>query len=193
MARPKKFDRDAALQLAMKTFWARGYEGTSVADLTAAMGISRSSLYETFGDKQNLFLEALGHYLKMTERKRAAILAAAGSMKEGMAGLLKNVINFALDADLPGGCFYTNTATALGTLDEQIRALVKTGAASLENDLAAFLARGQGRDELAPDRDTRALARFFVAVIRGMSVIARVNGDRRALEDIAKVALATLD
>jgi TetR/AcrR family transcriptional repressor of nem operon len=193
MARPKEFDRDAALQQAMKTFWTRGYEGTSVVDLTAAMGISRSSLYETFGDKQDLFIEALGRYQNITEGKRAALLAAAGSVKQGMAGLLKGVIDFALDKDLPGGCFYTNTATALGTLDDKVRVLIQAEAARLEDDLAAFFARGQGRGELVPGRDPRALARFFVAVIRGMSVIARISGDRKALEDMAEVALAALD
>lgn len=189
MARPKEFDRDTALQQAMKTFWAKGYEGTSVADLTAAMGISRSSLYETFGDKQDLFLEALEHYQQLTGRKRANFFAAAGSVREGMAEMLRGVINFALNKDLPGGCFYTNTATALGTLDEKIHALIKAGAASLENDIFAFLEKGKQHGEIAADRDCRALARFFVGVIRGMSVLARVSGDRKVLEDMAAVAV----
>ncbi|MDT8903515.1 TetR/AcrR family transcriptional regulator [Anaeroselena agilis] len=192
MARPKEFDRNDVLQKAMKIFWAKGYEGTSVADLTAGMGISRSSLYETFGDKPDLFREALEHYQNLTGRKRAAVFAAADSVKQGMTELLGGVIRFALDKDLPGGCFYTNTATALGTLDEHILGMITAGAARLEEDIFAFLVKGQESGEIAPEKDCRALARFFVGVIRGMSVVARVNGNREVLEDMATVALETL-
>lgn len=193
MARPKEFDRDTALRQAMATFWAKGYEGTSVADLTEAMGISRSSLYETFGDKQDLFREALDFYIAFTSKKRTAVLAGAASVKQGMTDFFAGVVSFTLSADFPGGCFFTNTATALGTLDEEIHIAIKLGTRSMEDDFFRFFARGQETNEIAPDRDIRALARFFVGLVRGISVIARINKDRKVLEDMVNVGLEVLD
>jgi TetR/AcrR family transcriptional regulator, transcriptional repressor for nem operon len=192
LARPKEFDRDIALRQAMAVFWAKGYEGTSVSNLTEAMGISRSSLYETFGDKQDLFREALTFYTEFTGRKRAAVLAGAASVKDGMAAFFAGVINFLLSEEYPEGCFFTNTATALGTLNEQICETIRLGTEGMEEDFFRFFARGQQRGELAGDRDIRAFARFCVSLVRGISVMARVQKDRKALEDIVKVGLEAL-
>lgn len=193
MARPKEFDRDTALRQAMATFWAKGYEGTSVADLIEAMGISRSSLYETFGDKRDLFREALNFYITFTSGKRAAVLAGATSVRQGLTDFFAGVVNFTLSPDFPGGCFLTNTATALGTLDEEIHAAIKLGMQSLEDDFFRFFAEGQQRGEIAADRDIRALARFFIGLVRGISVVARIHKDRNILEDMVKVGLEVLD
>lgn len=193
MARPKEFDREAALRKAMSAFWSNGYEGTSMADLTAAMGISRSSLYETFGDKQDLFLEALNHYLALTDQKRAAVLANAGSVKQGMARFFQGIITFILDTEHPGGCFFTNTATALGTMEEQVHTAVTRGSQKMEDDFYNFLVRGRQRGEIRPDKDLHALAKFFVGLVRGISVIARIQKNRKALEDIVAVGLEVLE
>lgn len=192
MARPKDFDRNAALVAAMKNFWAKGYEGTSIADLTEAMGISRSSMYETFGDKNELFLEALRFYLELTAQKRAAILMNAKSVKQGMADFLQGVIHFTLDEENPGGCFFTNTATALGTLNDDIQTEIKRGLDRMEQDFYIFLENDRLRGNLPETRDCRALARFFVGCVRGMSVVARITKDRKVLEDMSAVALEAL-
>lgn len=192
MARPREFDRDDALRKAMHTFWEKGYAATSVDDLTAAMGISRSSLYETFGDKQALFTAALASYLEFTGRKRAAVLAAAGSVTQGMTDLLNGAINFILDGGLPGGCFFTNTATALGALAAPVHNMLERHLGEMEDDFCRFFEHGRQRGELGREKDPRALARFFTGVIRGMTVIASIRKSRRELEDIAAVALAVL-
>lgn len=193
MARPKEFDRDIALQKAMLTFWDKGYEGTSIADLTEAMDISRSSLYETFGDKHDLFLEALTHYLTQTDRKRAHYFANATSVKQGIHTFFQGIIQFILDDKHPNGCFYTNTATAIGTLNEDIRAIIKHSSEKMEQDLYNFFLYGQQSGELRMDKDIRALARYFVGLIRGVSVMARIQTNREALVDIIEVGLKVLD
>ena len=193
MARPKEFDRDIALQKAMVTFWAKGYEGTSIADLTESMGISRSSLYETFGDKHALFLEALNHYLAQTDRKRANVFSNASSIKQGMNTFFQGIIQFILDAEHPSGCFYTNTATAIGTLNEEIRAVIKLGSEKMEHDFYTLFLRGQQNGEIGIDKDLHALARYFVGLVRGISVMARIQTDREALADIVEVGLKVLD
>ncbi len=192
MARPREFDHAEVLRKAMHVFWAKGFEGTSVADLTAAMGLSRSSLYEAFGDKDDLFKAALASYLEFTGRKRTAVLASAASVPQGMTDLLRGTINFILDGGLPGGCFFTNTATALGTLTEPVHAMLERHLGEMEDDFCHFFERGLLRGEIGRDKDPRALARFFVGVLRGMTVVASIRKDRRELEDIAAVSLAAL-
>ena len=193
IARPKEFDRDIALQKAMQVFWTKGYEGTSVDDLIAAMDISKSSLYQSFGSKQDLFLETIELYLEFTDRKRCSALAQAASAKEGMAAFFEGVLRFVLEPTNPGGCFYTNTATALGTLDQRIHEVIRRGSAKMESDFYQFLLQGQEKGELAPEKDVQALAQYFVSLTRGVSVMARINADRETLAAIVKTGLSVLD
>lgn len=192
MARPKEFDRHTALRNAMYIFWSKGYEGTSISDLTEAMEISRSSMYETFGDKQALFLEALNHYLQLNAQGRDNILNNAISVKQGMRDFFCGVIDFVLNDDHPNGCFFTNTATSLGTLHEDVHAIIKNAAKQRENSFYVFFEGGQHSGEIKPDKDIRALARFFEGLVRGISVVATIHKERIVLEDMVKVALEVL-
>jgi TetR/AcrR family transcriptional repressor of nem operon len=103
VSRPKEFDRNIALKKAMHVFWAKGFEGASISDLTEMMGISRSSLYESFGDKEDLFLEALNYYIEDIEERRTLIFGKAISVKQGMRDFFYGVIKFVLNEEQPGG------------------------------------------------------------------------------------------
>ena len=177
----------------MNIFWTKGYEGTSVDDLIAAMGISKSSLYQSFGNKQDLFLETINLYLELTDRKRKAVLANASSVKQGMSVFFQGVVQFLLDPDHPCGCFYTNTATALGTLDQHIHTVIIQNSAKMEEDFYQFLFQGQSHGEIAAEKDIHSLAKFFVGLVRGISVIARIQKDRATLESIVNTGLKTLE
>lgn len=189
MVRTKDFDQEEALRKAMITFWDKGYDATSIPDLMAAMNISRSSLYDTFTDKQSLFIEALSYYLHFLEQRHSAILRTAGSVKQGMRSYFDDIIELALDDEYPGGCFFINTATALGSADERVRAAIEQGVEKVESGLATFLEQGKIRGEIEQSRDTRALARFLLGMICGLNVIARVRKDRKTLEDMASIAM----
>ncbi len=193
MARPKEFDRHTALQNAMYLFWSKGYEGTSISDLTQAMALSRSSIYETFGDKQALFIEALTSYLLLNEQRRMNILNNAISIKQGMHDFLFGVIDFVLDDNHPNGCFFSNTATSLGTLHEDVHTIIKLAAKQRENSFYVFFENGQRNGEIQPDKDIRALARFFEGLVRGISVAASIHKERNVLEDMVKIALEVLE
>ena len=177
----------------MHVFWSKGYEGTSVDDLIAAMSISKSSLYQSFGNKQDLFLETIKLYLELTDRKRKAVLANASSVKQGMSMFFQGVVQFLLDSDHPCGCFYTNTATALGTLDQKIHTVIIRSSEKMEEDFYQFFLQGQLRGEIVPEKDIHALAKFFVGLVRGISVIARIQKDPEALESIVTTGLKTLE
>jgi TetR/AcrR family transcriptional repressor of nem operon len=113
-------------------------------------------------------------------------------VQQGMCKFLDSTIDFLLSEEYPGGCFLTNTTTALGNLDEQIQCLTSCATVKLENDFYVFFQRGQQSGEISSDLDIRALARFFVGLVRGISVMARVNKDRKVFEDIVKVGLKSL-
>src|SRR6266852_1410049 len=96
MARPKEFDRDQALQKAMEVFWSRGYEAASIQDLVKHMGINRQSLYDTFGDKHALYLQALDRYREVEGRKLLELLERPGSVKKSLRQLFEGVVEGAL-------------------------------------------------------------------------------------------------
>jgi TetR/AcrR family transcriptional repressor of nem operon len=193
MARPKAFDQDKALQKAMHIFWDKGYDGTSMSDLTAAMGLSRSSLYETFGDKQDLFHAALEHYIRVMDLKRARLFAKAGSAQQGLRDYFRGAVDFVLSEDHPVGCFYTNTAIAHEQLDKRVQGLIKQGMDKQEEDFYRLLADGKKNHTLGPDKESRSLAKFFVGLIRGIGVVARIHQDRKTLDEIMQVGLKVLD
>src|ERR1700721_3653044 len=120
MGRPREFDTDAALEKAMRLFWAKGYEGTSVSDLTATLGISRPRLYAAFGDKQSLFRAALERYAAGPASYVAAALDKP-TAREVAEHLLKGAADLQAGSSNPGGCLTVNGAIACGSEAEPVR------------------------------------------------------------------------
>lgn len=188
IGRPLSFDRSAALKAAMITFWRHGYETTSIADLTKAMGITPPSLYTAFGDKRQLFLEAVELYGgDAAERERA--INGAKSAFAAASDLLKAVAITYTGDETPPGCLLAS-ATATGSANSlEVRLTV----ADIRLDLAAqFAARIKQdiADGLLPtDCNAEALANLVVAVTQGMSVLARDGGSRAQLLAVARAAM----
>jgi len=113
MARHKEFDRDEALHKAMEVFWSRGYEAASVGDLVKHMGVSRQSLYDTFGDKHSLYLQALDRYREVEGRKMFELLEAPGSVKRSLRRLFEGVVECSLAGGERRGCFVGNATSEL--------------------------------------------------------------------------------
>lgn len=193
MARPKEFKREEALKEAMKVFWTKGYDSTSISDLTKAMGISRSTMYETFGDKQKLFIETMNCYSHLIGSRRTDIFNNSKSVKQGLKDYFNERINMALDEKYPGGCFITNTATSLETADERVKAAIKLSSEKIENEFYALLELGKLKGEIEENKDIRAIARFLLGLVSGINVVARIQKDRSALEDMVKCALEILE
>lgn len=193
MARPREFEREEALQKALYVFWEKGYDATTLPELLEKMSISRSSLYDTFGDKQALFREALNLYLQQFATRRMVLLRKAKSAKQGITAYFEDHIEVALADAYPGGCFVTNTATTLKTSDEPIVDSITQGMNQLEAAFYALLQRGQEAGEIAKDKDLQALARLFVGIAYGINVVARVSPHRERLEDMVNAAIQTLN
>ncbi|WP_206956581.1 TetR/AcrR family transcriptional regulator [Trinickia acidisoli] len=188
--RPRSFDRETALQQAMEVFWARGYEGTSMADLTAAMGIKAPSLYAAFGDKAALFREAVAHYRATEGSSTSKALREAVSAREAVEGML-----MAATADLtmngrPRGCLVvlgaTNCAPPNGAANEFLRGL----RLATSQDIRKRLVQGLANGELPKSTDVDDLTAYFVTVLHGMSLQARDGVTQKTLEAVVRTAMA---
>lgn len=189
IGRPLSFDRAAALHQAMLAFWRHGYETTSVAALTAAMGITAPSLYTAFGDKEQLFLEAMRLYAGDSGTLGAA-LDAAPSARAGVAAMLEGAASAFTGEATPPGCLLASSTASGSDAARGVQAAV----ASVRADIAAILRRRIEADRalgmLAPHTDAQALADLVIAVIQGMSVLARDGVPRQRLRDLGNAALS---
>ena len=192
MARPKEFDPERALAKAMNLFWRLGYENCSLEALMKEMGIAKQSLYDTFGDKRALYLKAMAHYRDQTNNQMQKMLNEIQSVRDGFAGLL-----FGLAAETrehhERGCLLLSANLQRDPKDAVVRDFLRDTEARVEAIFCQALARAQKQKELSPKDDPVALARFFVATIQGMRAMARLKSDRKALEQIARVALAVFN
>jgi AcrR family transcriptional regulator len=192
MARPKEFDPPAALSVAMQVFWRNGYEKTSLDDLMAAMQVGRQSLYDTFGDKRELYLSALEAYRDSTQAAMRRLFSSGHPLRDCFAALLLGIVNESR-ADHERGCLLLSANLERNLDDKPIAALVKANQAQVEAIFEAALRKAQQSGELAGDKDARGLARFFLATIQGMRATARASSNRAGLEQVARIALSALD
>jgi TetR/AcrR family transcriptional repressor of nem operon len=193
MARQKEFDRDEVLHKAMEVFWTRGYEGASIQDLVKHMGINRQSMYDTFGDKHSLFLEALDRYQEIQSRKVFEVLERPGSMKKNLRQLFEEVVARSLSAEGRRGCFVGNSMSELAGRCKETAARTCNSAASAEKVFQKALQRGKEQGELRRVSDTRAVARFLYSNLQGLLLMAKAAPDRKLLNDVVKVTLSVLD
>ncbi|WP_374775751.1 TetR/AcrR family transcriptional regulator [Streptomyces sp. NBC_01310] len=185
--RPRSFDRDAALDKAMTAFWERGYEATSISDLTASLGIGAPSLYAAFGDKRTLFEEVVAVYAGRYGDFAGVALAEEPTARAAVERVLREAAEIYTDPAHPRGCMVLSAAINT-TSDEVAQALRERRNASLEmfeSRIRADVATG----ELPADTDARALARYAGAVVAGMSQQARDGASREELEAVAERAL----
>lgn len=192
MSRHKEFNREEVLQKAMEVFWTRGYEGTSIQDLVANMGINRQSIYDTFGDKHALFLQALDRYREMQTRTVFATLDRPGSVKKNVRLLFEEALELALSEEGRRGCFVANATAELAGRCKETALRTGNSLALAEKTFQRALVRGTEEGELGL-QDSRAVARFLCCMLQGLVLMAKARQDRQALKDVVKVTLSVLD
>ena len=186
--RPREFDADQALDRALRVFWRKGYEGTSLPDLTEAMGINRPSLYAAFGCKEALFRKAVDRY---AEGPAAYVREA---LKEPTARavaerLLGGVIDVVTDRRNPRGCFLVQGALACGETAESVRRELAARRLVAEVAVCKRFQRAVADGDLPADADPADLARYLVTVMRGVAVQAAGGASRAELRRVAALAL----
>ncbi len=191
MGRPREFDREEALQTAMRVFWAHGYEATSMTDLRKAIGIGRQSLYDTFGDKQALFAEALEHYVGMGEQGMKQVLAGKDGLTAVRAFVLLTTERLASGGPVPG-CMIVKTCVELAPHDPAVAARLRTGLSQAREQLEAALQRAQNAGDLRDGLEPADAASFLATVVHGLAVSASAGVSPDELRSVAAVALYSL-
>jgi TetR/AcrR family transcriptional repressor of nem operon len=193
MARHKEFNRDEALHKAMEVFWSRGYGAASIQDLVKHMGINRQSLYDTFGDKHALYLQALDRYSEVEGRRIFELLEQPGSVKKALRQLFAAVVEGSLCEGQRRGCFMGNAMSELAGRCKETAARTCSNMAAAESAFYRALLRGKKEGELKGVRNPRAVARFLYSSLQGLILMSKATQDRKTLEDVVKVTLSVLD
>ncbi len=184
----KQFDVDQALTQAMRAFWARGYEATSMHDLVACMGINRGSLYATFGGKRALFIQALRHYDAVYRQAWVAALGAAPSGKRAILEAFETVIAAVLKDGARDGCLLVNTALELSPHDPEIAEIVREGLAEMEGFFRRMVEKSQAAGEIPAGLDAVETARALLGLFIGLRVLSRSRPEKALLRSIARQA-----
>ena len=191
MARPKQFDPEIALDLAVDIFWESEFEATSIERLCRRLKLNPGSLYGAYGDKRALFVAILDRYVDKVSLE--AIQRISGS-PSGILGIV-NYFNFLIEAIVGGkrrwGCLITNSLIELAAREPEIAAKVELHFTRLETAFASALARAQAAGELRPGFGPES-APYFVCVVQGLNVLARTKPPRARLRAIVDVALDPL-
>lgn len=188
MARPKEFDANEALSCAVRLFWEKGYDGTSVSDLTEAMGITRPSLYGTFGNKEELFRKAL-HFYDAEYMGFIEDSLAEPCSKRAVERLLMGYVDAQTDRSTPTGCLALNGAVACSDEAEPIRRTLIDRRIGIEIALCARLLLAKEDGEFPADADAADVARFVVTLALGTACQAKSGRSRADLKRVVEIAL----
>ena len=188
----KQFEPDAVLGKAMMVFWRKGFAATTVSDLTDAMGIGRKSLYETFGNKRDVFIKALERYSNtIVERICAGITDPAQPALHNVRRTLDSIQAYNA-SPMSRGCMYGVAAAETLTDDTELAGILRIHLRRYEDAFHMAFVRAQQEGDLDPNADSRDLARLFLSIVQGMNIIGRVTETSAVPRSIADAAMRTL-
>ncbi len=192
MARTKDFDEDEVLKKAVDLFWLKGYSATSMQDLVDSLGISRSSLYDTYGDKHTLFIKALERYQREVSSVFCNIINSDLPAKEIVKELLEMIVGELVSDKAHKGCFLVNAEVEVAPHDPEANQIICAGDQQVEDTFYLVIKQGQEKGEIKNKEDARALARFTFNTVKGIRVTAKSTSDKAVFEDIIKMAISVL-
>ena len=193
MPRPKEFNPDDALEKAMQVFWHKGYEATSMEDLLTAMDLNRGSLYDTFGDKRQLFLKVLDRYCHGFVAEKFSLLDQPGPALPTLRRFIHGMIEGALADPQRRGCLIANTVMELSPHEKDIAGKVCKALKMGEDAFFKVLTRAKTQGELRADQDPRVLARFLVTMMQGTIVMIKSGASADVVKQTTETALSILD
>lgn len=188
MARPREFDETHALAQACDLFWRQGYEATSLAALLDAMGLSKSSFYETFGSKHALFLRALAQYQDQRAAEIGTRLAGGPSARAAIEALFRGIVA----CEQAKGCMTCNEAVELAPRDPEVEVQVGAALAEFETQLQKTIARGHRDGSIGRTQDAATLARLLAVSLSGLQVMIRARTDQARLVETVEIILKLL-
>lgn len=192
MARTKQFDQQAVVDKAIAVFTATGYHGTSAQDLVEALGLSRSSLYDTFGDKQGLFLHALQQYNRQSFGAVIELLTHTREPLATLQFLFAEAVALNVRCGAQGGCLIVNSAMEREALDPAVGTLVQQSLQAVQEAFVVALDRGQRAGTISTRHSARALAGSLHTTLMGLRVMAKAGASQETFEDVVRLALSLL-
>lgn len=193
MARTKDFDENEVLTKAIQLFWHKGYNATSMQDLVDALGISRSSLYDTYSDKHTLFLKALESYQLAGNAKINEIVDQSTSAKETVIKLMELATSDLVGDKQQKGCFMVNAEVEVAPHDQEVNKLVCQNEKQMETAFFQVIKKGQESGEIKNTQDALVLAKFIFNAVKGMQVTAKSSPDATSFGNIIRLTVAVLD
>ena len=192
MGRNFEFNREETLTRAMHVFWQKGYKATSMKDLVEEMGIQPGSIYNSFGDKHSLFLEAIEHYGEVVTTNTLKTLSREGSPTENIKRFFNEMISLPMDKQCKG-CLIVNTVVELAPHDDESARVVNTILKKIEKSFYNCLAKAVEMGEISEKKDIKALSRYLASSTHGILVTGKSKASKEDLEDIVKVVLLVLE
>jgi len=193
MSRPKEFNPDEAIEKAMQVFWHKGYEATSMEDLLSAMDLNRGSLYDTFGDKRQLFMKVMDRYCTTFVGPKFSLLDQPGPAIPALRRFIHGMIEGALADPQRRGCLIANTVMELAPHEKEIAGTLRQALKMAEDTFFKVLVRAKQQGELKHDKDPRALAGFLTTMMQGTIVMIKAGASADAINQTAETALSILD
>ena len=190
--RPREFDIDRALEAATQQFWTVGYEATSLQDLLKSMGLSKSSLYQTFGNKHELFVRCLDHYQQSMVDKLNEQLNSSDSVKQFIAKFLEGVIAEAKNSSGRKGCLLVNTANELSQRDTDIAKAVTDGTGNVAKLFQQAIELGKQKKEISVDTSTEHLVSYLITAISGLRTMIKAGAETSTLKPVTDLIIKTL-
>ncbi len=190
--RPREFDMEQVLEAAMDVFWQKGYADTSMADLMAATGLAKGSVYKAFKDKHDLFMKALTAYLEGNYARVKNGMETAATAEKGVRSWIDAVLEMCNNQGVRKGCFAVNTLVELGPHDMSVASVLKQHSALMEKMLAQCIERGQKNGEFRRDKPAAHLAEALFAFVAGMMSFSKVDLSKARFKRLGEFALEIL-
>lgn len=190
--RPREFDIDRALEAATQQFWAVGYEATSLHDLLKTMNLSRSSLYQAFGNKRKLFVRCLDHYQQSMVDKLSQQLSSSTSVKQFMSDFLEGVLLEAKFSEGRKGCLLVNTANELSQRDTDIAKAVADGTGNVAKVFYQAIELGKQQKEISVGTSTEHLVNYLITSISGLRTMIKAGAEENVLKPVTGLIIETI-
>ena len=192
MARPREFDEGVVLDAAVRCFWARGYESTSVKDLMERTGLTAASLYNAYGDKRAIFRTALDHYVESSIEARIRRCETLPP-RDAICSFFDDILRRSLSDRERKGCLLVNSALEMAPHDPEFREAIAERLKRIESFFVACVEKGQADGTIRSSRSAVGLAQHLLSLLMGVRVLARVRPERPLLEGAIGTALTSLD
>lgn len=193
MGRPREFDTQQALDQAVDVFWTKGFDATSLRDLLQAMDVSKSSFYQTFGSKGQLYLQCLDRYRNRIADRMMQDLEQAASGRAFIEEVFRRLARALNGPDGRRACLIMNDSGDVERREDAVALRMRLGAAQFEGVFRAAVERSQREGDISSERDAHPLARYLVSSRSGLLAVRKAGASKDELRDIIDVTLSTLD